>query len=461
MPKLTSNVKLFSHQRVTLRKLRSKKCPRLYDISDAGTGKTLPHALAWAERRVKGGGALLVLCPKTAMESVWKDEFNKYFGERFWVRIAAAHNREIAFIPGPDVYVTNLDAIKYLASKPLTWFNHREIDTFIVDESEAYKHRTSTRSKAASKVCWLPCFMHGSLLTGTPWAVSVTEMWHQMMLIDAGKRLGNNFFALRQTIQIARQTGPKPEHLKWEDKPGAEEAVVGTIADVCIRHDFDECTDVPAQSVHKLFFTLGEKHRNAYEQLRESAILELESGTVTAVHAAALRTKLLQLTSGSVYTPSGSEIIDPARYELIVDLIKQRKHPTLVFYTWRHQRDQLRALAKKEGVEHEYIDGSVTDRNRTAVVRDFQGGMYQTLFLQHDAAARALTLTRAKTGIWAGPPGLPTTYKQGNRRIRRIGQRDKTEILLIIARNTLEERVFDVFQERKVRLDNMLEMLTT
>lgn len=458
---LLPGIKPYAHQKITLRKLRRKKYPRLYDISDAGTGKTLPHSIAWAERRQNGGGALLVLCPKTAMESVWKDQMIQYFGQRFWIRIAAAHNRVAAFVPGADVYITNLDAVKYLASKSESWFKTRGIDTFIIDESEAYKHQSSARSKAARKVCWLSNFKYGTLLTGTPWATSVTEMWHQMMLIDNGKRIGNNFYALREVVQIAHQTGPKPEHRKWEDKEGAQEAIVGNIADVCVRHDFDECTDIPKQAVHKLFFTLGKKHRDAYEKLRESSILTLESGTVTAVHAAALRTKLLQVTSGSVYTQLGTSVVDPARYELIVDLIKQRPWSCIVFYIWRHQRNMLCKLATKEGVSHEYIDGSVADKIRTQIVREFQAGNFKALFLQEETATRALTLTKARTGIWAGPPNLPTTYKQGNRRIRRIGQKEKTEILLIIARHTLEERVYDIFQERKGRLENMLEMLTT
>ena len=451
---------LYKHQRETVK--FSEDLESIFDTSDAGTGKTFAHAVLWAKRRLdQDGGTLLVICPKSIMESVWFDEIHKLYPNRFHVQVADAQHREQAFEPGADVYITNIDAATWLVKKPDEWFQEREFETLIIDESEAYKHPTSARSKAIAKIVVnRAIFYYVHLLTGTPWAASIVEMWHQLYILDGGTRLGPNFYQFRNTICIPEQTGPRPEHRKWVDRPGAEEVVSGLIRDITIRHRFEDCTDIPPNVMRRVAFRLSPEHRHVYEEMKAQALIELNQTQVTAVHAAALRTKLLQITSGAVYGAHSKQVIvDSGRYELILELIKERNHPVIVFFMWDHQRDQLQALADKLGVSHEHIDGSVPNKRRAEIVKAFQAGDYRALWLHPQSAAHGLTLTRAKTAIWASPPSLPNLYKQGSHRIYRIGQTDRTETILILAQDTLEGRVYSTLQERKGRLDNLMELL--
>ena len=87
--------------------------PRVLDASDPGTGKTRVQIELFAARRAAGGGAALVIAPKSLLRSAWEDDFKK-FAPHINVSVAPADKREAAFNVPADVYVTNTDAVNWL-----------------------------------------------------------------------------------------------------------------------------------------------------------------------------------------------------------------------------------------------------------------------------------------------------------------------------------------------------------
>lgn len=444
---------LFAHQKDTVKFASRRKA--VFDTSDPGTGKTRAHLEGFAKRRRKGkAGKCLVIAPKTLLQSAWGNDIEKFVPDMRY-SIAYAENRLDAFSADCDIYITNTDAVKWLIKNPKAI---QGFDTLIVDESTSFKHRTSQRSKAIAKLTKL--FEYRRLLTGTPNSNTVTDVWHQAFLLDYGKRLGPNFFAFRNAVCEAKQIGPRQEHVKWTDKPGAEIAVAQLLGDITIRHEFEKCVDIPPNHTYTVDFVPPAKLMAQYHELEESMLLELEQDRVSAVNAAALRTKLLQVASGAVYT-YGDEytVLDDQRVELVMDLIEARKH-SIVFFNWRHQRDQLQAAAKARGFEFATIDGSVTsERRRAAIVSSFQAGQYKTLFLHPRTGAHGLTLTRAIASIFVSPIYEPDLLKQGLHRIYRAGQTEITETILIQAKGTVEGKVYAMLMGKRKRMIEFLEML--
>ena len=145
---LTSKAKpLFKHQKQSLLVLKKNK--RVFDTSDPGTGKTRVEVEDFAARRRAGGGCALVVATKSLLEAAWQKDFNE-FAPDMGVSVAFAATREKAFQAQADVYVTNHDAVKWLAQQPKSFF--ARFDTLIVDESTAFKHHTSQRSAAVAKI---------------------------------------------------------------------------------------------------------------------------------------------------------------------------------------------------------------------------------------------------------------------------------------------------------------------
>ena len=433
---------------------------RILDLSDAGTGKSRSHLIAWATRRKAGGGKMLVLSPKTVMFPAWVGDLMQYYKGEFIASVAEAHNRAEAFARPADVYITNLDAVKWLAKQSASWWERLGCDTLIVDESEAFKHRTSQRSKAAAKVA--SRFKYYAGLSGTPQNKSVTELWHQAYLADYGYRLGTEFFRFRAMCCQPEQIGPKAEHVRWLDIEGIDETVASMLADITVRHEFEKCLDIPKNAVRTIEFDLSPEHLKKYLELKERSVVELERERVSAINAAVLYGKLFQMASGAVYASEDNyEVVDTARYELIIELVAQRSWPCVVFFQWTHQSDELIREAEKRGIGYEYIDGTVSNKKRKEIVEKYQAGYIQVVFIHPKSGAHGITLTKGRTTIWASPTREPNTFKQGNHRIFRAGQKHKTETLLITARGTLEEQVFEDLQHRGEKMRSLLDILSS
>jgi SNF2 family DNA or RNA helicase len=444
----------FSHQRESTQ--FGLINPRVFDMSDAGTGKTRAWLDVLRERIKVRGGKALVLAPKTILKSAWADDIRKFTPELTY-SIAYAHNRKKAFEADVDIYITNHDAVKALQKNRRDWLEGRGFHTLIVDESTAFKHRTSQRSKALAKLCDI--FDHRTLLTGTPNPNGLLDLWHQVFLLDSGDRLGDSFWRYRSVVCEPQQVGPSPQHLKWHDKDGMDLAVSELLEDITVRHIFEECTDIPENHEYTVKFELARDHRRAYEVLKEHAVLELEAGGITAFNASVVANKLLQLSSGAVYDDEGvSQLYDTARYELVLDLAEQRDQ-CVVAFNWRHQRDQLTQLADTRGISYGIIDGSVSAKRRTEIVDLFQAGLIRIIFAHPASAGHGLTLTRGRATIWASPVYNAEHFVQFNKRIYRIGQHHRTETILVVAENTIDAEVAKKLMGKVEKMDDLLELL--
>ena len=442
---------------------------RVLDSSDPGTGKTRVQIELIASRIRRSGKAALVIAPKSLLRSAWQDDFQK-FAPQVRTVVAPAEKREKAFNEHADVYITNTDATVWLAKQKPKFFER--FDTIIIDEMSSFKHHTSQRSKALKKIAKNFKYRYG--LTGTPNANSITDIWHQILILDDGARLGKSFYQFRSSVCQPRQVGPQPNMLQWEDKPGAELAVGSLLADMVVRHKFEECLDIPVNHTYTVPYHMSVKQTKAYKQMEKDAIALLDSGRIiSTVNAAGVMTKLLQIASGAVYGDEGTgnsllqakvadalgyTPVDEGRYELVADLVLQRPH-SVVFFNWTHQREMLIKEFQRRGITYTVIDGKTTDKARKEAVDLFQGGFYKVLLAHPQSAAHGLTLTKGTATIWASPTYNLEHFIQGNRRIYRAGQTQKTETIVLIAPGTVEEKVYQRLQEKDVRQANMLELL--
>lgn len=446
----------FAHQLVSL--AHSDTTPIVFDTSDPGTGKTFVRIAAFAKRRAAGGGCLLVVCPRSIMNTVWVNDFKK-FAPHLKVVAAPADKRDAAFAIEADVYVINHDGTKWLVKQKPPFFER--FSEIAIDESPAFKHHTSQRSRALLKI--IKYFTYRTCMTGTPNSNSITDVFHQALLLDGGQRLGKLFFQFRSSVCTPVQVGRNQNMLKWQDRDGAEEAVFGLLSDIVIRHRLDDCADIPENHRYSMPYTMTATQRRAYDELETTQLLRLgtQVAGITAINAAAVATKLLQTASGAVYSsPENYHVVDTARYELVLDLVQERKHP-LVLFLWKHQRDLLVAEATKRKLNFAVFDGNTSDQERLVIVQRYQAGHYDVLFAHPKTVGHGHTLTAGTSTIWASPTYDLELFVQASSRQRRLGQNEKTETIVLVAEQTLEERVYDSMLGKDARMSSLLQLFNS
>ena len=452
----------FAHQKQTLK--LNAKTPIFFDASDAGTGKTATRIWRFAERRKKNGKCILVLGLRSTLASVWAADFKK-FAPALKTSVATAANREAAFAVTADAYITNHDAVKWLAKQPPKFF--ARFDEVVIDESEFFKHYTSQRSRAMLKI--IKHFTYRTCMSATPNDNSIVDIWHQALLLDGGKRLGKLYSQFRQSVCTPVQeyidehgiTQRLPAVI-WEDKEGAEDAVFGLLSDIVVRHRLDDCADIPENHQYPLTYEMSPAQKKAYMQLEATKIIDLDAlGGITAINAAAVATKLLQVASGAVYSsPEKYHVIDTGRYELVLDLVQQRKHP-LVLFLWKHQRDLLVAEATRRGLKFAVFDGETSDADRTRYVQQYQAGLLDLLIAHPRTAGHGLTLTKGTSTIWASPTHIAAQFIQASSRQRRIGQTEKTETIVIVAEGTADEWAYENCMNKTGRMSSLLDLFAS
>lgn len=444
----------FKHQIKSAKFLQGTN--RALDASDPGTGKTRV-AIDWSSPSCHlPGEAALVIAPKSLLQSAWEDDFKK-FAPHVRTQVCTATKREASFAIPADVYITNTDAAVWLAKQPPKFF--KRFNRLIIDEGSAFKHPTSQRSRAIAKI--KKHFEYRLILTGTPNSNTIVDIWNLINILDDGKRLGKSYFHFRASVCAPVQVGPQPNMLKWEDKPGAEFAVSQLISDIVIRHKFEECIDIPPNYTYSVPFHMPPAQTRAYKQMEIQGISLFEKRAITTLNAAGVATKLLQIASGATYSgTTGEEYVSIAneRYELIADLIEQRGN-CVVFFNWKHQRDGLTKEFENRGITYTMIDGTTASNARKTAVDHFQAGFYKVLLAHPQSAAHGLTLTKGTSTIWASPTYNLEHFIQGNKRIYRAGQTEKTETVVVIAPGTIEEHIFNVLQTKDARQTSMLDLL--
>lgn len=421
-----------------------------YIFASGNTGKTLVEIKDFAQRHKKDGKRLLVLCPKSLMRAAWYQDIGK-FAPHLRVSLCYANKRKESLAVDADVFVVNVDGVKDLVkiTDKAFW---KKFGTLVIDESDAFMHHTSQRSKAAVKV--RQHFDYVRLLSATPQGNTICDQWHQYYLLDKGKRLGKSFFGFRSACCTPKQSGPKAAHLTWTDKPDIELVVAELVKDITIRHKFEDCVDIPAIHTYTMSFELNTKHMAAYNEMKNEALMVIKDEVVTAVNAAVVAQKLLQIASGAVYDGQGKYVkVASERYELILDLVCDRPH-CVVFYTWEHQLEELIAEAKARK-----ISWVAWDPDEPTIVDDFQAGKYRVIFAHPASAAHGLTLTKATAVIWASPTFNVRHFIQGTKRIHRIGQKQKTENIVIVAEGTADEKAFESMQRKEANLIKFLSEL--
>tara|TARA_R110000803_G_scaffold188091_2_gene250461 strand:- start:92 stop:1444 length:1353 start_codon:yes stop_codon:yes gene_type:complete len=421
--------------------------PKCMITSDPGTGKT--RAVLDALTQFKG--RTLVLAPLSILEAAWGEDIDK-FTPGLTYGVAYAKNRQKVFEEtSTDLVITNFEAVNFLIKNKhlLKGFN-----TLVIDEFTAFKNRTAKRSKNMAKLSVL--FDNRIAMSGTPNSNTILDIWHPTYIVDDGDRLGARYFAFRNTVCTPKFNGFANE---WIDKPGAEQTVADRLKDITIRYALTECMDLPDNIVRTINTKLTPTVQKQYKLLADESVLYTKAGTVNAVHAGARVKKLLQLVTGAVYDEDKLvQFIHQERYDIVMTLVAQRAH-SLVAFNWRHERNALIEIAEKENISYAIIDGTIPPEKRKDIVTRYQAGQIQVLFCHPQSAGHGLTLTKANTVIWCSPTYNAEHFQQFNQRIYRAGQTQKTETILIQAKNTWEPEVYKKLNTKLGRMENLLNIL--
>ena len=220
----------------------------------------------------------------------------------------------------------------------------------------------------------------------------------------------------------------------YKIKDGVYDSIINKISDICISMKSEDYLELPDLSYSEIPVILNDKARRDYDKMERDFVLELEGAEdeITAVNAAALSNKLLQISNGAVYDSAGiyTEVHD-AKIEAFLELVERLQGKSLlVFYNFQHDRDRIkRALEKSDLV--------VKELKTTQDEDDWNAGKIDILLTHPASAAYGLNLQEGGNHVcWFGLSWNLEHYQQANKRLHRQGQKEKVIIHHLVTQGT-------------------------
>jgi hypothetical protein len=424
----------FEHQRATADFLTLN--PRCYVFNEAGTGKT--GAAAWAADYLMTQGKVkrvLVVCPVSIMETAWRSDLFKTVMHRT-VAIAQGSRtqRQAVIAKDYEFVIINFDGVKVVSEELI----NGGFDLIIVDEANAVKNVATDRWKYLAALVkpntrlWL--------MTGTPASQSPIDAYGLAKLVNPDS-VPKFFGSFRDKVML------KLTQYKWVPKQDAQQTVYN-ILQPAIRFTKAECLDLPDLLYSSRDVPLTPQQMKYYEILRKQMMTVAAGEEITAVNAAAMLNKLLQVSQGAVYTDTG-EVVEfdvSNRIAALKEVIESTDNKILIFVPYRHTLDMLRDVLTKDGYSVESIQGGMPPSQRAEIIKKFQTeDDPRILLLSPQATAHGITLTKADQVVWWGPVSSTEIYLQANSRAHRAGQVNHVTVTHLQG-SPVERRMYTMLQ---------------
>jgi SNF2 family DNA or RNA helicase len=423
--------------------LKAQTSPNLGLFLPPGLGKTTTTLTIIKEQFE---GKTLIIAPKRVAETVWDTEAKKWEhlkSLRVSKIMGSPTQRLSALTSEADIYLINLENVAWLCglSDKLVFTN------LVIDESSRFKDASTKRFKALKK--HLKGFSRRIILTGTPTPQGMQDLWSQVGILDLGQRLETSLTRFRDKYMVPDQVNRHTRVVySWKFRPGCDQIVQDKISDICYSLKAEDYLQLPECTSLYHPIQLDKNVRAQYDQLRKDMVVDIKKEKITAPTAAALANKLLQFTSGAVYTEEGeAQDVHRAKLERLESIMEESTSPTLVFYHFKHSLQRIRLLFPEAVVlDDDNIEAWRRGEIRMLLAHPQSGGI--GLNLQCNVGDTAQT-------VWFDLPWSSENYIQANARIYRQGQEKPVIIHHLTVAKSIDEQVVKVL-EGKINLQDAL-----
>ena len=380
----------------------------------------------------------LVVCPTSLLEN--------------WVREAEKFTPSLKVLPitGPDrgklwdramfhdICISSYALIKRDAAH----LSDLRFKYLILDEAQHIKNPATGNSH----ICKSIEADHKLVLTGTPLENSPEDLWSIFDFLHPG--LLGNLSAFRRNFV---QSGASTEAL-------AE--LSGRIAPFILRRRKDEVlAEIPPKAEQLLYCEMDEAQRELYNRFLQESRQKfswIKSGSAGRFEFLSSLLRMRQVCCDPALL-EGSGNIRSAKMDLLKELLLETidsGHKVLLFSQFTTLLSIVRIWLDSQGIRYEYLDGSTKDRMER--VDSFNQSPDIPLFLLSlKAGGLGLNLTSADTVILYDPWWNPAAEAQAADRTHRIGQTRNVNIIKLLVKDSVEEKVLEL-QRRKADLFNDL-----
>jgi superfamily II DNA or RNA helicase len=421
---------------------------------DMGLGKTVQAIAAAALlHQLRDIQRVLVVCP-ASLKHQWAREINRFTSFSTSVIEGNIKVRREAYLHPAFFNIINYELVlrdedDLLRLKP---------DLIILDEAQRIKN---WRTKTADAVKRLRS-PYAFVLTGTPLENRLDELYSIFQFIDPNI-LGPLWRFNQRFFQVERRDTGSYKVLGYKNL----DELRGVIAPYVLRRVRDEVlNDLPERLDSNFFVSMTDPQWNAYEEFRTTVaklIATARRRPLTPKEQQILLGALVKMrlicNALALHDPDLSdkdrEKTSPKLQELAEILDDQvaggngNGHKAILFSQWTKMLHLTYPILERLNLGHVTLSGDVPTPKRGPLIEKFFNDDKCKIFLSTDAGGVGLNLQAASLVVNLDLPWNPAVLDQRIARAHRHGQPHTVNVINLVARGTIEERMLDTLAAKR------------
>lgn len=449
-PKILAEVTTVSSFHGVLRPYQENGYQWLYQMSklkfgacladDMGLGKTIQMIAYLEYTRIHYGGQALLVLPASLIGN-WQAEIERFAPEmpyQILHKTAVKGNGTIQIKEDSFLYITTYGMASRLEDlKNKTW------DYLILDEAQAIKNPGTKQTKTIKQI---PAKMRFAM-TGTPIENRLGDLWSLFDFLNQGL-LGTAKEFTSFTAELKEYSGGYTRLRKMIQpfilrRLKTDKNIISDLPDKLEINSYTTLTNKQIALYKQLIKQVEEKLLNAEGIERKGLVLS------TIVKFKQICNHPDQYIGREEFKPSQSGKFE--QLGEICETIREKHERVLVFTQFREMTEPISDyLVKIFGKKGFVLHGGTPVKKRSEIVAQFNGEQYiPYMVLSLKAGGVGLNLTAANHVIHFDRWWNPAVENQATDRAFRIGQTKNVMVHKFITKNTIEEKIDIILEEKR------------
>lgn len=401
---------------------------------DMGLGKTLQSITFIVSvlpeiRRLKR--PVLIVCPSSLLYN-WKNEIETFAPEIEAIIMDGSRPERAGRFradAAADVLITSYPLVR----RDIHEYEKRVFHTVFFDEAQAFKNPLTQTARAVKRIQ----ADHRFALTGTPVENSREELWSIFHVVFPELFMGLKEYSTLTRKKVARRIRPFMLRRMKED-------VLSELPEKIESMEMVEL--LPEQK--KLYAAYLAK-------LRHDTLKHLDKETIqkNKIKILAGITRLRQICCHpSLFVDGYSG--GSAKFDQLFNILEEAGHSgrrVLIFSQFTSMLDLIGRKLAVQGMPYFYLDGQTAMPERVELCSRFNAGERDLFLISLKAGGTGLNLTGADTVVHFDTWWNPAVEEQAADRAHRMGQTNKVNVIKLITRGTIEEKMNEL-QDKKRQL---------
>jgi SNF2 family DNA or RNA helicase len=457
----------YAHQLKALEMSWNKEVYAYFMEMGTGKSKVLLDNISMLYDRGKINGALIV-APKGVYKNWYDSEIPEHLVDHIekktvlWqANITAKQEQKLKslFTPGIDLHILIMN-VEALSTKKGVDFARKFLMShqtlFAVDESTTIKNPKAKRTKNIISLSTLGKYRR--ILTGSPVTKSPLDLFTQCYFLDPFLLDHSSYYSFRTRYAVMRTANFNGRSVQIVVGYHNLEELTERLKAFSYRVLKDECLDLPPKTFMKRIIQLTPEQKRVYQQMKQTALAELNGKMVTTATVLVQLMRLHQITCGHFKADDGTtQEIKNNRIEELMDVLEEVHGKVVIWAQYRYDIETIVEHIEKRFGDNSVVTyyGDTTEEERRKAIKAIQspGSKIRFLVGTTQTGGYGITLTGASTMIYYSNGYDLEKRQQSEARIDRIGQKHPMTYIDLIAEDTIDEKIVKALR-KKVNIAN-------